>query len=290
MRGLRIGGVVVAALVAALGLHTLARHQGWLSDRLSPQALAAFLDPHTVVKTPPGDGPFPAVLLFSGCDGVHENLDLWSDAFLAEGYASVIVDSHTPRDLLDLEAWRLVCAGQLLPGPERSGDVLATMAAVSAQPDIDGDRLTLVGMSHGGWSIMDLMTRELEGEPPVNLATLPDAYRQGVQGVEAVVLVYPWCGLASRARHFPWQNGAPVLFLLAELDVIAPSGECEIVAGSMATEGHPVETVMYAGATHGFDQQHSSPLSVLRFDAEITRDAIARGVRFVEAAAETDGR
>lgn len=275
-----------ALLLSLLGVHTIARHQGWLSDRMAPEELAALLEPHLRVARPAGDGPFPAALLFSGCDGPMDNLDRWSAALVDAGYLTVVVDSHTPRNLRDYEEWRLVCLGQILPGTERSGDVLVGMALAARLPDVDAGRLTLIGMSHGGWSIMDLLTRDLQSEPPVNLRRLPTGLQEEpLDAVEAVVLVYPWCGLASRARHFRWTSEAPVLFLLARFDVIAPSYECELIAQSLQDEGRHVETMIFRNATHGFDQFHRSPLSPLRFDAEATEAAIGRAIRFMKAAA-----
>lgn len=274
-------------VVAALGLHTLARHQGWLTDRMSPEALTEFLEPHFRIEKPDGEGPFPAALLFSGCDGPANNLPRWSAALVAAGYVTLVVDSHTPRDLIDYEAWRLVCAGQLLPAPERAGDVLVGMAYAAALPFVDADRLTLIGMSHGGWSIMDLMTRDLPREMPVNLRRLPAGLgTDPLAHVEALVLVYPWCGLASRARHYDWVGRAPILFLLARADTIAPSAECELVARALRAEGKSVEVEIFDGVTHGYDQDHASPLSPLRFDAEATAQSIDRALAFMKAAHE----
>ena len=80
------------------------------------------------VTRPDGPGPFPTALLFSGCDGPKDNLERWArDARRAEGWASIIVDSHGPRGFSDYEVWRLVCAGQLFMGSERAGDVLVAI-------------------------------------------------------------------------------------------------------------------------------------------------------------------
>lgn len=284
-----IGAAIVFAVVFALGAHTIARHNGWFTERMTPAALATMLEPYYRISKPDGAGPFPAALLYSGCDGPANNLDLWSEALLDAGYVTIVVDSHTPRDLLNYEAWRLVCAGQLLPGTERSGDVLVSLAYAADLADVDPDRLTLIGMSHGGWSIMDLLTRDIHDEPPINLTRLEEeAADRALNGVEAVILVYPWCGLASRARHFAWTNNAPVLFLLARFDTIAPSFECELIARSLEEDGRHVETLIFRDATHGYDQKHRSTISPLRFDAEATSTSIERAIQFMQAAGAGD--
>lgn len=276
---------VVAVLLGVVGAHTAARLEGWIADRVEPSELATFLRPHTRVEKPAGAGPFPTALLFSGCDGPMDNLDRWASALVEAGWAAILVDSHTPRGYQDYELWRLVCAGQLMPGPERAGDVLVSIAEATTLDFVDADRLALVGFSHGGWSIMELLALDSKGRLPINLSRRPEALEgRGLSGVGAVVLVYPWCGLVNRARHEGWAQEAPVLFILAELDIIAPAFECELAASLLQRQGRDVETIMFDGATHGFDQEHRSAVSPLVFDPEATREAITRGIEFMNEA------
>jgi hypothetical protein len=59
---------------------------------------------------PDGAGPFPAVLLLHGCHGlvpiVLRTSPDWASFLNAHGYATLIVDSFTPRDL------HLICSGR----------------------------------------------------------------------------------------------------------------------------------------------------------------------------------
>jgi dienelactone hydrolase len=281
---------IVAAGLAALvlttvGAHTLARFQGWIVDRMAPRELAALLAPHTSVRRPPGEGPFPTALLFSGCDGPQDNMDRWAGALVEAGWAAIIVDSHAPRDYLEYDKWRLVCAGQLLTGAERAGDVLVAIAEATDRPFVDPDRLALVGMSHGGWSVMEMLSFRARDRLPLNLSAMPGGLAQrGLSGVKAVVLVYPWCGLANRARHNAWSHDAPVLFILAENDTIAPAFECRLTARTLSEHGLSVQTITFEDVTHGFDQKHRSELSPLKYDAEATAAALSRTVDFLQTA------
>lgn len=281
---------VAGVLAVAAGLHTLGRFQGWFVERMAPEELSALLSPRYVVSRPQGEGPFPTALLFHGCDGAKDNMERWSRELVAAGWAAIVVDSHTPRGYLDLATWRLVCAGQLLPGPERAGDVLVALADASRMPFVDAQRIALFGMSHGGWSITELLALGPPERLPVNLTRMPEALEdRGLSGIRAVVLVYPWCGLASRARHTGWRHDAPVLFILARTDVIAPSFECELLAGTLEEAGREVETVVFDGVTHGFDQRERSEYSLLEYDPEATRQAIDRALGFIDAAAGPGG-
>lgn len=284
-RVLVVSAAAVGLILATAGFHTVARLSGWLSERMEPAELSALLAPHYTIAKPDGVGPFPTAILFHGCDGVADNMHRWADALVADGWAAVIVDSHTPRSILDYDMWRLVCAGQLLPGAERAGDVMTAISDASAMPFVDQDRLALIGMSHGGWSIMELLALDTAGRVPFNLTRPPAALsRDGLSGVQAVILVYPWCGLANRARRRPWAHDAPALFLLARDDVIAPAAECERVADALEAAGKDVSTVVYPDVTHGFDQMEHTPLSTLVFDEAATRDAIANALATMDRA------
>jgi dienelactone hydrolase len=277
-------GVVAAAAALAVGGNVVLRYRGWTVERLEPDALSALLAPGYRVVKPEGEGPFPTALLFSGCDGPRDNLDRWAERLNREGWAAVVVDSHGPRGLAEHKVWRLVCAGQLLMGSERAGDVLIAVDDVRRMPFADPGRIALVGASHGGWAVMDLLAMDPPERLPYNLAGLrPDAPADPLAGVVAAILLYPYCGEASLARE-GWRREMPVLFLLSRDDYVAPSGECMQIAAALEARGLPVETVVIEGVTHGFDQEERSGMSPLRFDAAATEAALKRGAAFLAAA------
>ena len=92
-------------------------------------------------------------MLLSGCDGVHDNMEFWANRLAARGYRALILDSHRPRGLDRFEAWRLVCAGQVLPGAERAGD----LAVALADPALPAGGRIVLGASHGGWAAMEFL-------------------------------------------------------------------------------------------------------------------------------------
>ncbi len=273
-------GVLAALALLAIGGNTLSRYEGWSVRRVTAAELSAELSPYYRTVLPPGRGPFPTALLYSGCDGPKDNLDRWAAMLSEQGWASVIVDSHTPRGLTDFEAWRLVCAGQLLMGSERAGDVLVSIDDARRMPFADPARLLLVGASHGGWAIMDLLALNPPREMPFNLSTLPEgAPDDPLAGVVGAILLYPYCGAANRARPEGWARPLPTLFLLSEKDSIAPPEDCTAIAAAMAARGQPVTAITLAGVDHAWDQQERAAFSTLRFDAAATSAAmeIARG-------------
>lgn len=279
---LGVGGFVAFWLIVVAG-NSLGRYLGWFVPAAPPEAVAAALRPYYRTMLPPGEGPFPTALLYSGCDGPHDNLDRWAGMLNDRGWAAIVVDSHSPRDFLDHEVWRLICAGQLLMGSERAADVLVSIYDARRMEFVDPDRLVLIGSSHGGWAIMELFSFEKEWRLPYGLSALPEGEaKHPLDGVAGAILLYPYCGTANRARRIGWSIPVPVLFLLAGRDTIAPAGACLDIASDLARAGLPVETRVFEHATHGFDQQQRAPLSFLEFDPEITAEAMATAGDFLD--------
>jgi dienelactone hydrolase len=272
----------VAAVLLALGGNSVGHYTGWTVPKLEPAALSAKLAPFYRVVKPDGPGPFPTALLLSGCDGPKDNLVRWAAMLKSAGWASIVVDSHGPRNFSDYEVWRLVCSGQLLMGSERAGDLLVAIDDARRMRFVDPERMVLIGSSHGGWAIMDLLSLDPPRRLPSNLASLPHgAPADPLDGVAGVILLYPYCGQANRARRTPWTRPVPTLFVLAEDDRIAPSGFCLDIADRLSAAGLPVQILLFDGVTHGFDQQDRSALSPLEFNEQATTEALAAARDFL---------
>ncbi|WP_372893453.1 dienelactone hydrolase family protein [Rhodosalinus sp.] len=273
-----------AALVAA---NMLGRYTGLTVPRTDPATLAHLLAPHLRFTAPEGaEGPVPCAILVSGCDGPRDNLDRWARALAAAGWASLVVDSHAPRGFTEFQIWRLICAGQLLTGAERAGDVAVAVAAAKARPEVDEGRIALVGFSHGGWAVLEFLSMADHGQVPLTLTHWPEGMAERpLDGVAAALLLYPYCGQLSRASRQGWRSRIPALFLLVEGDAIASEKPCRSLVAREAGRGLPVREHVYSGVTHGFDQQERAALSFLSFDAATTEDALARGTAFLRGAA-----
>jgi dienelactone hydrolase len=275
----------IAVILLLLVANTLGRYSGVTVVSQTPAALSDMLRPAYRLSLPQGEGPFPAALLFSGCDGPKDNLETWSAALNAAGWAALVVDSHAPRGLTTLELWRLVCAGQVLTGAERAGDIAVALADARAMPELDGERLAVLGASHGGWAVLDLLALADDGRRPHTLSAWPEAPGSDpLAGVQAALLLYPYCGELARAPRSLWERALPVLMLLVEGDTIARETDCLALAEDAQARGLPVETHLYRGVTHAFDQRDKAALSTLGYDAATTEDALARGLAFLNAA------
>lgn len=94
-----------------------------------------------VLRTPPGEGPHPAVLMISGLDSAKEELRSTEELFLERGLATFAVDGPGQGEVeydLPIRADWEVPAGVLID-------------TLSALPEIDAQRIGVWGVSLGGY-------------------------------------------------------------------------------------------------------------------------------------------
>lgn len=229
----------------------------------------ARLEPHIEIYLPDSPGRRPGIVFFHGCGGMGP-AELRAREAISRGYVAFMVDSLTPRGL----DWQRVCAGRVLHGHERAGDVQVALSIARQHPRVDPDSLFLVGYSHGGWSVLEAL--RVNREPATGLVA--DA-QDFLQGVQAVVTWYPYC-------HYPaqftdgWDVELPVLMLLAELDEVAKPQPCQSVVNLQYSRNKPVSQITYPGVSHGFDELDDW---VLHYDAAQHKNAIEAQYNYIRA-------
>jgi dienelactone hydrolase len=209
----------------------------------------------TIVKPEPrvfGNGPYPTTIMMHGCgDQKGPQID-YARGAAAHGVASIIVDSYSARRISKTEATALVCAGLRFWGRERAGDVFAALSWARQQDWVDSNRLTLSGWSHGGWSVMDALAL---GPEVGKHALITDLGEDPLAGVKAAFLVYPWCGAGAQTPSRGWTKPVATFMLLAEKDSVAGVRFPLRALAAAAKSGAPVESIVYPGATHCFDEE-----------------------------------
>ncbi len=220
----------------------------------------------------------PVVLMFHGCGGKRPFLARYMRAAAEVGVASIAIDSYAPRGWSRAWASAFVCTGVTFWGAERAGDVLAACWGVRQRADVDGSRMVLAGWSHGGWSIMDLMSMGLEraGE-----AALTDPTPEPLKGVKGVVLAYPYCGPGALTNGKGWRRTPAVLGFVASHDLVSRPEPCRVAFASAERSGAEVETWTVEGATHAFDEDEQAPLNPFRYDHEMSQEALRRFSAFL---------
>lgn len=269
-----IAGGLAAVLIAFAGLiaWTLWRRlTGQHLRRFENRRRRALIEPYVTMLYPPGAGPHPCVLILHGCGGVRRVSHAYAEAAVKTGCAAMIVDSLTPRGIDYDAALAQVCTGRVLWGRERAGDLYAALDIARDDPKIDAGRLALAGWSHGGWTVLDALALDADGQAPDGLRTPPDSPFRGVRGV---FLVYPYCSGPALARRKPIRPDMPVEAIFVEHDSMAKEQDVIAVLEQARGDGAAVRWTTYGGVTHGFDEPDHHPDSALRYDGEAT--AMAR--------------
>lgn len=225
------------------------------------------LKPHMTVYGPEDDLPRPAILLFHGCGGIRPHIHLYAETAAKMGVRAFVIDSLKPRGMGRAAAVSLVCTGAVLQGYERSGDVLSSLWGVSNRSDVISDQIILAGWSHGGWSIMDLMTQPLirTGE-----AKLKDPDAALIERVKGLFLVYPYINFPARSLSKPWLHKPPTTAILATRDHLTTYKSAKSALDRLSEDGLNLHTIGLK-ASHAFDEETFSKGGPMRYDAEAVK-------------------
>lgn len=207
--------------------------------------------------SPPGAGPFPAVVLIHGCDGYDWQVrgqpgwvlfKTYARRYVAHGYVALVLDSFEPRGVAN------ACGQPMLVAPRRRAwDALSAARWLGALGTVDRDRLVLQGDSHGGWTV---------------LVTLQAGLWRVSEHFAAGIAFYPYCyGVAGFS--------APLLVLIGDKDDWTPAWRCrQMVADLRRAGAGEVELRIFPGAFHAFDFPLPARTNVLghfmRYDAAAT--------------------
>ncbi|CCD92840.1 putative Dienelactone hydrolase family protein, signal peptide [Bradyrhizobium sp. ORS 375] len=218
---------------------------------------------------PQGAGPFPAIVMLHGRGGPYSsnvNADctlvsravpaspcnagtlskrhmMWGNYWAERGYVALLPDSFGPRgkahgfgrgthddpDRADVNE-RTV----------RPLDAEGALAYLRQRKDIIADRIVLQGWSNGGSTVLNVLLREGQHS-----------------SVRGALIFYPGCGENSLIGP-TLRSRVPVqLFLAADDEEVSPA-LCSAMAERSRNAGTAIETTIYPGATHGFDEPSAS--------------------------------
>lgn len=178
-----------------------------------------------IVQKPEGEGPFPAVIIAHGCQGIQEQSDgRWAARLNEMGYAVLMVDSFRPRGYLE-------SCNLNVTQSDRARDAHAARRWLAGQPYIKQDSIGLLGISHGGFGALSA----------VNAANYPND-----KPFQAVFALYPYCGSTINML------GSPLRVVIGDADAVVPPEMCRDMK-IRHLEGHEYQLSEYPGATHYFD-------------------------------------
>lgn len=232
------------------------------------------------------EGPAPAVVLMHGragaysslADGVYDASTLslrhrfWARYWASRGYYAIIVDGFGPRGYpggfgRGSYSERPADVNEVTVRPL---DAYGALKYLRTLPDVDDDRIGLMGWSNGGSATLATMADDKPG----------DMRRLGFR---AGIAMYPACGLHNRFGRTGYNTYAPVRVFMGTEDEEVSHDRCRDLIGTARARGHDVEFVSYRGATHSFDDPGRRRQSVAA-NARATADVRERLGAFFDQA------
>lgn len=209
---------------------------------------------------PPGKGPFPAIVLLHGCNGMwardgepNRTYESWAKHFQGLGYMALLLDSFGPRGEKE------ICTQgkrKILPGRERTADAHASLRWLAGRGDVLPSSIHLLGWSNGGAAVLEAVRPEKNAESDAL------AFR-------SAVAFYPACReLVDRYR-----TRTPLLVQAGSADDWTPARSCEAMVAVAKGRGDPVEIDVYDGAHHAFDAVEGR----VRFRADVRNPSSSSG-------------
>ena len=207
------------------------------------------------LSKPSGEGPYPAVVLLHTCAGISEHEEAWANMLVDWGYVVLTVDSLKPREL------EYICdgrSGSTAPWA-RALDAFGAKQYLSNREFVDPKRLAVMGMSHGGMSILEVIKQSTaEG-----LKTRPFG---------AAVALYPLCGE-------PETINTPTLVAIGGKDSWTPAEQCVQYLEKLPSPNE-LTLKVFPDAYHLFDHPDIDVVE-LGYTLRTDPDAAARVYRLV---------
>ena len=206
---------------------------------------------------PGGVGPHAAIVMLHGRAGPYSSLAKgvysaetlskrhkeWGTFWAERGYIALLVDSFGPRGFPkgfprgSYEDRPAAVSEQTV----RPLDAYGALRYLRGRRDVIGERIGVQGWSNGGMTVLVTLG---DDAPGIHHPTPQTGFR-------AALAEYPGCGMdATKGQYHAY---APLLMMIASADEEVSPARCEEFAKRARSAGSHLETVVYAGAEHNFD-------------------------------------
>jgi dienelactone hydrolase len=170
------------------------------------------------------------VVVLHGCGGVGAGSLSWAERLAGWGYMAAVVDSLGPRKLGD------ICAnGWFLSSEARAQDAFNAASYLRTLPDVDRDRIGVIGFSHGASSTIAAALAD------------PGPADKG-RPFQAAVAYYPYCPTA-----LPKRFATDLLIVIGQDDEVTPADRCRYFVEENRDVQHAPALKVYPAAAHAFD-------------------------------------
>ena len=249
--------IVIAAVIAVTGVPAAAQQQPRVSiDKVSfPSGDGKTTLTGYVFKSAATPTKAPAVVMVHGRSGAYSSRaetyeadslsgrhKAWGRLLARQGYVAVLIDEYgsfgVPGGYTTAE---------LKNRPPELDDVVArplhaygALQYLRRRPDVDGQRIGMMGWSNGGSTTLAAMA----DDKPADMSKL---------GFKAAAAFYPSCVLRRRYQEQRYKPYAPVKVFIGSGDkAVSPTICKQLVDRSRRRKGD-IDMVTYEGATHSFD-------------------------------------
>jgi len=181
-------------------------------------------------------GKIPAVIIMHASGGVFD----WREKSMAKllnknGIAAFIPYSFAARGFYNTKSTQQTGTTFGM----RVADALSALVLLSTHPDIDKNKIGVMGYSSGGFASL----LSIDEKVRVNIAKGDLKFAAHVNVYAASILTFK--------EHQPTK--APMLFLMGEKDNTCPKERVLAIADEIEKAGGNVKTIFYPGAHHVFD-------------------------------------
>lgn len=174
----------------------------------------------------------PVVVMIPGTAGVDQRQDYYRTRLLSQGIGTFTLDIKSGvfssrRDRPPVKHFRPV--------------VVETLRTLRKRPEIDGNRIAIMGWSFGGAVALSLVQRRFTDE----------LLASGENAFAAYVGIYGGC-----IRRDYLLLDVPILVLMGTADTITNPAKCERFASLYPSSLYPnIKVIFLEGAHHGFDKE-----------------------------------
>ena len=179
--------------------------------------------------------PSPVVVIVPGSLGIAPVHLAHAETLLGLGLATFVLDPFGARGVTSTVANQTQFAFAA-----SAFDVAATVAVLSARPEIDPRRLGLQGHSRGGSAVLTAVTRRFaDAVPAPGLA------------VRAVLAAYPWCG---QQFQDPDVGPTEIRAIVGDRDEWVSAQQVQGHVQAIRLRGGTASLRIVPGAAHSFDR------------------------------------
>ncbi len=251
--------MVAPLACSAAGTARIEVHPFATRDVPTPALLSGDLDA-TTASTPTIAGELrlpiasadkvPAVVFLHGDAGAVWNQPRWIDDLNAMGIAVFTVDSFSGRGAIAQSAQPGSIEGPVPGLGSRIADAYGALELLSRHPRIDAHRIAVIGVSSGGRAALASAMKRFSTR-----------FARDDTRYAAYVALYPPC--AVRLGDEERVEAGPMRIFIGGADDVTGAASCERFAARLRKTGADVETTVYAGAYHGFDNPAGVPMTRL---------------------------